>query len=203
MFLELLKINNGDLRKTLKEYDLSKKIYSSQRVICNSYGMEEKKTNELLKKHNGNLKGVFFDYYENQTPKDIINIKKDEKDEKVIEEKKEVRDDKKFPGRVMILKSYGFDEEISRKLLIKHKGNMFKVLSEYQTINEKESIKGNFIPSKKKSIKKDNSKIVEESKPIKDFTKKLIVLKSNGFDEKKCFELLTKHEGDLQKVLSN
>jgi len=35
---------------------------------------------------------------------------------------------------MMILKSYGFEENLSKELLIKHNGHLFKVLSEYYSI---------------------------------------------------------------------
>jgi len=49
--------------------------------------------------------------------------------------KKKVNNEKElFQGRLIILKSYGFDEKVSKELLIKHNGNLFRVLNEYYVL---------------------------------------------------------------------
>jgi len=160
--------------------------------------MNDKICEELLKKHNGNLQKVLYEYYGND--------KKERIEEKVhFKIKKDIKDEDKFPGRMIILKSYGFDEKISRELLIKHNGNLFKVLSEYQDIMEPKSLKPIYSIKKKeiKQVKKVEIENDGENQEVneKDFSNKLIILKSYGFDEKKSYELLHKNDGNLQKVL--
>jgi len=46
-----------------------------------------------------------------------------------------------YKGRIMILKSYGFDEKIAKELCLKHNGNLFHVLNEYQTLMKQSNIK--------------------------------------------------------------
>jgi len=80
---------------------------------------------------------MLFDYYEPKGIKSQTEVKKNE-----------VNKDKCFPGRLMILKSYGFEEKLSKELLIKHNGNLFKVLSEYHSIMKPKDFP--FIPFGKK-----------------------------------------------------
>jgi len=71
---------------------------------------------------------------------------------KKVEDFKKEKKEKVFPGRMMILKSYGFEEDLSRSLLIKYNGNLFKVLSEYHAIKKPKDHKIIFSEGKKVEI---------------------------------------------------
>jgi len=83
-----------------------------------------------------------------------------------------------FNGRMIILKSYGFDEKICKELLYKHNGNLFRVLNDYHlqkelnvnqnSIKKEDEINQNSIKKEdeininQNSIKKDDIIVIEE-----------------------------------------
>jgi len=69
--------------------------------------MEKRVCLDLLEKHNGNLQKLLNDY----------NLLKEKKNERKVEEKKIDNEKEFFQGRLIILKSYGFDEKNFKRII--------------------------------------------------------------------------------------
>jgi len=138
--------------------------------------MDEKRCLELLEKHDGDIKKVFYDYdipknskkeiKENEPKNDfktqMMIIKTNKMDEKICLNllRKHNGDIKKvfeeyeglYSNQLLICKSYGMDETKSLKLLQKHSGNIQKVLYDYYEQEKPKEIKPHI--SKKESKKR-------------------------------------------------
>jgi len=93
--------------------------FKNQMMVCKSYEMDQELSLSLLKKHNGDLQKVLFDYYSKKSfPKDHkVNFSKNTK--------------KDYKNKMIICRSYKMDEDLSFELLQKHDGNLQKVLFDY------------------------------------------------------------------------
>jgi len=118
-------LNKNEEKPEKYYYELEKK-FKNKIMTLKSCGMEKRVCLDLLEKHNGNLQKVLNEYH----------LMKEKKDcwKKKVEEKKVNNEKELFQGRLIILKSYGFDEKVSKELLIKHNGNLFRVLNEYYVL---------------------------------------------------------------------
>jgi len=97
-------LNKND-EKEKYYYELEKK-FKNKIIILKSYGMEKRVCLDLLEKHNGNLQKLLNDY----------NLLKEKKNERKVEEK--IDNEKEFfQGRLIILKSYGFDEKNFKRII--------------------------------------------------------------------------------------
>jgi len=117
---------------------------------------------------------------------------------KVFEGRKEEEKEFLFKNKLIICNSSGMKEDVCKKLLIKHNGDLQKLLNEYYLIE-----------GEKQLIKKQVS-LNNEEKPEKyyyelekKFRNKIIILKSYGMEKRLCLDLLEKHNGNLQKLLND